>query len=84
MKKLLVALLAITLMTSPAFATNDGGKSKARKKANIERKKDNSCDVKKCDPKICDPKNCDPKNCEFPTCTKEEKCPTAKTCSKNK
>ena len=79
MKKLLVAILAVTLMTSPAFAANDGGNSKAKKKANIERKKDNSYDVKK-----CDSKNCDPKNCEFPTCPKQEKCSTTKTCSKNK
>lgn len=89
MKKLLVAILAVSLMSLPAMASTDGGKKKARKKAKIECKKDNSCDVKNCDPKNCDPKNCDPKNCDpkncpYPSCTKDEKSPTASTCSGNK
>ena len=69
MKKILVAILAISLLYLPAMASNDGGKKKAKKKAKVECKKDNTCDVKN-----CDPKNCDPKNCQYPTCSKEEKC----------
>ena len=84
MKKILVAILAVSLLSLPAIAANDGGKKKARKKAKIECKKDSSCDVKNCDPKNCDPKNCDPKNCPYPSCTKGEKCSTASTCSNNK
>ena len=84
MKKLLVAILAVSVMSLPAIAANDGGKKKARKKAKIECKKDKSCDVKTCDPKNCDPKNCDPKNCPYPTCPKDEKCSTVSTCSGSK
>ena len=89
MKKLLVAILAVILMSLPSIASTDGGKKKARKKAKIECKKDSSCDVKNCDPKNCDPKNCDPKNCDpkncpYPSCTKDEKCSTVSTCSGNK
>ena len=89
MKKILVAILAVSLLSLPAMASNGGGKKKASKKAKTEIKKDNSCDVKKsdpknCDPKNCDPKTCDPKNCPYPTCVKEEKCSTAPTCSNNK
>ena len=84
MKKLLVAILAVSVMSLPAMASNDGGKKKARKKAKVECKKDSSCDVKNCDPKNCDPKNCDPKNCQYPSSTKDEKCSTASTCSNNK
>ena len=79
MKKLLVAILAVILMSLPSMASTDGGKKKARKKAKIECKKDSSCEVKS-----CDPKNCDPKNCPYPSCTKDEKCATASTCSGNK
>ena len=50
MKKLLVAILAVTLMASPAFAANDdGGKKKAKKQATVECKKDKCCDPAKCD-----------------------------------
>ena len=84
MKKSLVAILAVILMSLPSMASTDGGKKKARKKAKIECKKDNSCDVKNCDPKNCDPKNCDPKNCPYPSSAKDEKCSTASTCSGNK
>ncbi len=85
MKKLLVAILAVSLMSLPAMASNDGGKKKARKKAKIECKKDNSCDLKicdpkNCDPKNCDPKNCDPKNCQYPSDNKGEKCSEASKC----
>ena len=78
MKKLLVAILAVSLLSLPAYAAN-GGKKKARKKAKTEISKDNSCDPKNCDPKNCDPKNCDPKNCDpkncqYPSSTKDEKC----------
>ena len=84
MKKLLVAILAVILLSLPSMASTDGGKKKARKKAKIECKKDSSSDVKNCDPKNSDPKNCDPKNCPYPSCTKDEKCSTASTCSGNK
>ena len=89
MKNLLVAILAVSLLSLPAMASNDGGKKKARKKAKIECKKDNSCDLKNCDPKNCDPKNCDPKNCDpkncpFPPCPKVEKCSEASKCPDNK
>ena len=33
MKKILVAILAVSLLSLPAMASNDGGKKKARKKA---------------------------------------------------
>jgi len=80
MKKLLVAILAVGLMASPALAANGGGgKKKAKKKAKIECKKDKSCDVKN-----CDPKNCDPKTCHFPTCSKDQKCSTTATVANNK
>ena len=87
MKNLLVAILAVSLLSLPAMASNDGGKKKARKKARTEIQKDNTCDPKNCDPKNCDPKNCDPKNCDpknckYPSSAKEEKC--AATCSGNK
>jgi len=80
MKKLLVAILAIGLMASPALAANGGGgKNKAKKKAKTECKKDKSCDVKN-----CDPKNCDPKTCHFPTCSKDQKCSSTTTVANNK
>lgn len=79
MKKLLVAILALGLLSLPALAANGGGKKKAKKKAKMECKKDNTCDVKN-----CDPKNCDPKVCPFPICVKEENCPTTKKCPGNK
>ena len=90
MKKILVAILAVSLLSLPAMAASDGGKKKAKKKAKTEIKKDNSCDPKNCDPKICDPKNCDPKNCDPkncpypPACVKEEKCSTEQKCLDNK
>ena len=89
MKKILVAILAVSLLSLPAMASNDGGKKKARKKAKTEIKKDNSCDPKACDPKNCDPKNCDtkncdPKNCQYPSDTKDEKCSEASKCTGNK
>jgi Ni/Co efflux regulator RcnB len=90
MKKILVAILAVSLLSLPAMASNDdGGKKKARKKAKTEVKKDNSCDPKNCDPKNCDPKNCDPKNCDpkncqYPSSAKDEKCSEASKCTSNK
>ena len=89
MKKFLVAILAVSLLSLPVMASTDGGKKKARKKAKIECKKDNSCDPKNCDPKNCDPKNCDPKNCDpkncqYPSANKDEKCSAASTCADNK
>ena len=89
MKKFLVAILAVSLLSLPVMASTDGGKKKARKKAKIECKKDNSCDPKNCDPKNCDPKNCDPKNCDpkncqYPSDSKEGKCPEASKCTGNK
>ena len=88
MKKILVAILAVSLLSLPAMASNDGGKKKAKKKAKVECKKDSSCDVKKCDPKNCDPKNCDPKNCDpkncqYTSCVKDEKCSKVSTPSNN-
>ena len=83
MKKILVAILAVSLLSLSAAASNDGGKKKARKKAKIECKKDNTCDLKNCDPKDCDPSNCDPKNCPFP-CPKDTKCPPTPACSGSK
>jgi len=47
MKRIFFGLLAIALMTAPAFAAN-GGKKKAKKKARIECKKDKCCDPKDC------------------------------------
>lgn len=94
MKKLLVAILAVSLLSLPAMASNDGGKKKARKKAKTECKIDKFCDIKNCDPKNCDPKNCDPKNCDpkncdpkncqYPSDTKDEKCSEASKCTGNK
>lgn len=89
MKKILVAILAVSLLSLPAMASDDGGKKKARKKAKTEIKQDNSCDPKNCDPKNCDPKNCDPKNCDpkncqYPSSTKDEKCSAPSTCQNNK
>jgi hypothetical protein len=84
MKKFLVAILAVSLFSLPAMASNDGGKKKDRKKARTERKKDKTkcnlydCDPKDCDPKNCDPKNCDPNCCQYPVCPKEEKCSAEK------
>jgi len=72
MKKILVAILAVSLLSLSAEASNGGGKKKARKKAKTECKKDNTCDVKNCDLKDCDPSKCNPKDCPFP-CPKEPK-----------
>ena len=94
MKKLLVAILAVGLMASPALASDGGGgKKKAKKNARTECKQDKSCDVRNCDPKNCDPKNCDPKNCDpkncdpktcqFPTCPKDQKCSTTPAVASN-
>jgi hypothetical protein len=85
MKKILVAILAVSLLSLPAMASSGGGKKKAKKKARTECRKNNSCDAKDCDPKCCDPKNCDPKNCQYPVCPKEDKCPAPTGCTgKNK
>lgn len=73
MKKLLVAILAVTLMASPAFAVNGGGKKKAKKKARIEAKKDKSCELKCCDPTCCD----------FQACAKDQKCAPTPACAGN-
>jgi hypothetical protein len=74
MKKLLVAILAVGLMASPALASNGGGgKKKAKKKAKLECKKDKTCDVK----------NCDPKTCQFPTCPRDQKCSTTPAVASN-
>ena len=81
MKKILVAILAIGLMVSPALASNGGGKKKAKKKAKVECKKDSTCDPKDCDPKNCDPKKCDPKTCDLQACPKDDKCTPTATCS---
>ena len=82
MKHLLVAILAFSLLSLPAMASNGGGgKKKAKKKARVECKKDSSCDPKDCDPKNCDPKNCDPKNCQYLVCPKVEKCSVTTECS---
>lgn len=56
MKKLLVAILAVTLMASPVLAS--GGKKKAKKKAKVE-----------CTKKCSETKNC-PKesSCCIPGC----------------
>jgi len=62
MKKLLVAILAVSLLSAPAFAAN-GGKKKAKKKAKVEctkkcsDKKDCSKDDKCC-PLPCPPEPC--------------------------
>ena len=89
MKHILVAILAVSLLSLTATAANDGGKKKARKKAKTECKKDNTCDPKNCDPKNCDPrncdpKNCDPKNCQYPSDNKDGKCSEASKCTSNK
>ena len=76
MKKILFSMLLIAFMAAPSFASNGGGKKKAKKKAKVE------CKTDKCDPKDCDPKNCDPNCCDFKVCPKEEKnCTPATTCS---
>ena len=82
MKKILVAILAVSLLSLSAEASNGGGKKKARKKAKTECKKDNTCDVKNCDPNDCDPSKCDPKDCPFP-CPKEPKCPPTECSGSN-
>jgi len=79
MKKLLVAILAVSLMATPAFAANDGGKKKAKKQAKVECRKD-----KCCDPKNCDPGQCDPACCDLSTCTKDQKCNPAPGCTGKK
>ena len=89
MKKIVVAVLAVSLLSLLVMASYDGGRKKAGNKAKTETKKDNSCDPKNCDPKNCDPKNCDlkncdPKNCQFSSYAKDEICPTASACPGNK
>lgn len=74
MKKLLVAMLAVTLMAAPSLAANGGGKKKAKKKARVECKKD----------KCCDMPNCDPKCCDLQACSKTEKCTPTATCAGKK
>ena len=68
-------MLAIALMTSPAFAA-DGGKKKDRKKVKTECKKDNCCDPKSCTK--------DDKCCDLTACKKDGKCPPAPVCTGNK
>ena len=77
MKKILVAILALTLMASPSLAANDGGKKKSKKKARVECTKD-----KCCDPRNCDSKSCDPKNCNYPP-SKDVKCRPTVNCTGN-
>ena len=84
MKKILVAILAASLLSLPSLASTGGGKKKAAKKAKTECGKDNSCDLKICDPKNCDLKNCDPKNCQYPTCPKDKQCEAKPACTGNK
>ena len=55
MKNIFLGLLAIALISSPAFAANDGGKKKAKKKARTECRQEKCCDPKNCDPSKCDP-----------------------------
>ena len=83
MKKIFLGMLAIALMSSPAFAA-DGGKKKQKSKAKIECKKDNCCDPKCCDPKCCDIKSCEPKQGEPPTCSKNAQCSSTASCTGNK
>ena len=99
MKKLLVAILVVSFVTSPAFASHDdGGKKKARNKARVENKQAKPvatkksdakvCEIKNCDPKscdlsTCDPKNCDPKNCDMQACPKDQKCTPSSSCGGN-
>ena len=73
MKKLLVAILATSLLSLPAISADGGGKKK-KKKARMECRKDN------CDPKNCNPKDCDPKCCQYPDCPKTEKCSAETKC----
>ena len=67
MKKAFLSVLIIAFMVSPAFASNGGGKKKAKKKAQTECRRDEACD----------PKNCskDDKCCDYRNCKKDEKCP---------
>jgi len=83
MKKIFLGMLAIALMSSPAFAEN-GGKKKAKKKAKIECKKDNCCDPNCCDPKCCDLKSYQPKEGEPKTGSKDVQCTPAPSCTGNK
>lgn len=85
MKKLLVAILAVTLLTAPAFAANDGGKKKAKKQEKTECKKDSCCDPGKCDPTKCDRECCDASNCkQGEEAGKEQKCTPAPSCTGSK
>jgi len=79
----MVAILAVTLMASPALAANGGGgKKKARKKAKVECKQDKVCDSRDCDPRCCDPVNCNLKNCKYTdACPKKETCTDATSCA---
>lgn len=76
MKKIFLGLIAIALTSGVAFAANDGGKKKNKKKAKTE------CKVQNCDPKNCDPRNCNPKCVEMPTASTQTKCVPA-SCSGN-
>ncbi len=67
MKRIFLSLLIIAFMVSPAFASHDGGKKKAKKKAQAECKRDESCDPKNC--------NKDNKCCDYQDCKKGENCP---------
>ena len=72
MKKIFLSTLLIALMAAPAFATEDGGKRKAKKQARLEAKK------AKAKKDNCDPKNCDPNCCDY--CPKTN-CEEAASCS---
>ncbi len=83
MKKIFLGLVLIAFMSTPALASNGGGKKKAKKKAKTECTVDN-CDPKNCDPKNCDPKKCDPKCLDLSTCSQEVKCSPTTTSAGNK
>jgi hypothetical protein len=85
MKNIFLGLLAIALMSTPAFASNDGGKKKGQKKARTECKHEQRCDPKNCDPGKCDPKGCDLNTCtKDQSCGKEQKCSPTTSCTGNK
>ena len=84
MKNILVTILAITLMASPVFAGDHGGKKKDRKKARTECKMDKCCDPKHCDPTCCDLGSCKPGQEKAGKEAGKVSCPSAPTCSSGK
>jgi hypothetical protein len=85
MKKIFLGLLAIALVSSTAFAANDEGKKKGKKKAKMECKQGKCCDPMTCDPSKCDPKCCDFNACaKDKSCNKEQKCPPTTSYTSNK